>query len=356
MAPMHASEEHVAKLIDQTLARFFAESLEMAGTVDQHYATLWENLERLHTSGGKRIRPKIVALSYQAFGGKDIEAIIPIACAQELLHFSMLIHDDIIDRDLIRYGVDNITGSYEHIYGPLVSDSADRLHYANSAAILAGDLMIAGAHKLITSSTVTAEKKIVALSNMYESLFNVAGGELIDTESSFRPIGAIDPLKVTLYKTASYSFVGPCVIGASLADAPEERIELLRTFATNLGIAYQLTDDLLGIFGDEAKTGKSNTGDIREGKKTFLIERARAHFSADQNTFFTTHFGNKDASEEDMVAVKELIIQTGAKEETEACIADYIRDARTALDKLAFVSPAQEQFEALILKATKRDY
>lgn len=172
MTTLQTSEQHIASLIDHTLANFFKESLEQARSVDSHYALLWENLARLHASGGKRIRPKIVVMSYLAFGGQDLEAIIPIACAQELLHFSMLIHDDIIDRDLIRYGVDNITGSYQYIYEPLVPNKADRLHYANSAAILAGDLMIAGAHRLITQSTFSADKRLLALSRMYESIFS----------------------------------------------------------------------------------------------------------------------------------------------------------------------------------------
>ncbi len=356
MSTEHASEQYIASLIDQTLADFFSRSLAEAKDVDDHYATLWQNLERLHQSGGKRIRPKIVVMSYLAFGGKDLEAIIPIACAQELLHFSMLIHDDIIDRDLVRYGVDNITGSYLHVYEPIVASPSDRLHYANSAAILAGDLMIAGAHKLIADSTLSADTKIVAMTQMYESIFNVAGGELIDTESSFRPIGAIDPLKVTLYKTASYSFVGPCVIGAQLANAPAAKITLLRDFATNLGIAYQLTDDLLGVFGDEAKTGKSNTGDIREGKKTHLIDLTRHNLSDQDSDFFNTHFGTATISDNDVQAIKNLIISSGAKEQSENTIARHVQSARQALTELAFHPEATAQFEALIDKATKRDY
>lgn len=356
MTTLQTSEQHIASLIDHTLANFFKESLEQARSVDSHYALLWENLARLHASGGKRIRPKIVVMSYLAFGGQDLEAIIPIACAQELLHFSMLIHDDIIDRDLIRYGVDNITGSYQYIYEPLVPNKADRLHYANSAAILAGDLMIAGAHRLITQSTFSADKRLLALSRMYESIFQVAGGELIDTESSFYPIGAIDPLTVILHKTASYSFVGPCVVGSTLADAPQEKIALLQDFATHLGIAFQLTDDLLGVFGDEAKTGKSNTGDIREGKKTYLIERTRENLSKDETTFFNRCFGTPEASDDDIQRLKDLIISSGAKKQSEDTINDHVAKARLALSSLDLNPDANAQFEELIIKATKRQY
>lgn len=343
-------------LIEDTLAAFFDSSISQARAIDEHYLTLWENLKTLHGAGGKRIRPKIVLLSYGAFGGKDLASIAPIACAHELLHFSMLIHDDIIDRDLTRYSVDNISGSYSKLYSPFVTSTNDRLHYANSAAIMAGDLMIAGAHKLINTSSVDSDMKTQAFDILYESIFSVAGGELLDTESSFRPFGAIDPLKITRYKTASYSFVAPIVTGAVLAGASAQHIETLTALATNLGIAYQLTDDLLGVFGDEALTGKSNTGDIREGKKTYLIAQTIANLNTAEIAFFTTYFGKADATTKDIDAIKELIVTSGAKQHIEQKIDDYVQQTYAALESLALAPAIATEFADLITKATKRDF
>jgi geranylgeranyl diphosphate synthase type II len=344
------------KLIDQTLADFFEVSIEQAKNVDQHYAHLWQYLHTLHSSGGKRLRPKIVVMAYTAFGGTDITSITPVACAQELLHFSMLIHDDIIDRDTTRYGVDNITGSYEKVYAPFVTDTADRRHYANSAAIMAGDLMIAAAHKMITESNIEDSQKLAAIKIMYKSMFDVAGGELLDTELAFRPFGSIEPLKVAHYKTASYSFVGPLLTGASLAGATLQERSLLRDFGVYLGIAYQLTDDLLGVFGDESKTGKSNSGDIREGKKTYLIERTLSSLSTDQRSLFESIFGKQDATTVDISLVKDMIISSGGKHDTEKRIDLYVERAYEALSKLSLPVSAYDNFNQLIISATKREF
>lgn len=350
-----SAEPSVQQLIDQTLIDFFDTSIQRARAVDPYYEDIWKNLAALHASGGKRIRPKIVLMSYTAFGGQDISAIIPIACAQELLHFSMLIHDDIIDRDLTRYGVDNMSGRYEKLYSPFVSDLPNRSHYANSAAIMAGDLMIAAAHKLVNDSTVASELKITASNIMYDSIFDVVGGELLDTESSFRPIGSIDPLKIAHFKTASYSFVGPFLTGASLAGANHQKQSVLRDLAVHLGIAYQLTDDVLGVFGDEKKTGKSASGDIREGKQTLLINTTIAGLSADEKSIFTRCFGKHDANADQVETIRQLIVSSGAKKAVEQAIDVYVEQAKESLRSLHLDESSYAQIENLIHTATKRD-
>ena len=137
------------QLITRSLDQYFVGNIKAAEAIDIHYAAMWRELDRLVRSGGKRMRPKITLMCYQAFGGKDIKAILPIATAQELLHQFLLIHDDIIDRDHIRYGVENITGRYKVLYKPYVKNASDLEHYSNSAALLAGDLLHSGAHQLI---------------------------------------------------------------------------------------------------------------------------------------------------------------------------------------------------------------
>ncbi len=351
-----ATKQTIGQLIDTTLSDFFNASIKKAKLIDPYYESLWQNLANLQASGGKRIRPKIVLMAYDAFGGTDFEAVIPIACAQELLHFSMLIHDDVIDRDTTRYGVDNINGMYQKIYSPHVIGTTDRDHYANSAAIMAGDLMIAAAHRLINNSTMPDAKKILAHNLMYDSIFDVVGGELLDTESSFRPAGSIDPLKIAHYKTASYSFVGPFLTGANLAGASEKDQATVRDMAIHLGIAYQLTDDLLGVFGDEAKTGKSSTGDIREGKQTFLIDCTTKRLTTDQLLTFQKYFGKPHASREDVEKVKNLINTSGARKQVEKAIDDYVRQSRQSLDRLSIPQSAHQQITELIDAATKRDF
>lgn len=342
--------------IDSLLTSFFENSIKRAKKIDKFYEDLWMEMFRLHKTGGKRLRPKLVMLAYNAFAGKQQESIVPIAAAQELLHFSMLIHDDIIDRDTKRYGVLNITGSYKNRYDKYVADQSSQLHYANSAAILAGDLMIASAYKLINDSSVDASKKINAHSILFDSMFDVAGGELIDTEAAFRPVGSIDPLKIAHYKTASYSFVGPLVTGAMLADADKASLEHLREFAVNIGIAYQLTDDLLGVFGNEETTGKSTSTDLREGKETLLIQLLRQRLSKSEQIAFEKQFGNPEITDSQTDDIRNLIISSGAKSGCEDMVDSYIDKALAELSLIGLSQQYESEFTELVRKATKRNY
>jgi geranylgeranyl diphosphate synthase, type II len=341
--------------LNHVLESFFARNIDAAAMVSPYYEALWIETRRLIQSGGKRLRPKMTLLAYEALGGTDYESILPIAAAQELLHMSMLIHDDIIDRDYIRYGVDNIAGAYNKIYDQHVSDKTDRLHYAHSAALLAGDLLISGAYELITESSVTLPKIIETQRLFAQSLFEVAGGELLDTEASIRELGAIKAEVVARYKTASYTFVGPIVIGATLASASMKNIASLRVFAENIGIAFQLRDDIIGVFGDEAKTGKSTTGDIREGKQTYMIEQFLALATEDQRLTFDHYFGDNSISSDEVDTIKQLLIASGAKQKTEDAIDLYEKRARQALQKVTILDDFHEQLEGIIVIATRRE-
>lgn len=341
--------------INRTLGSFFDGHITDAKTISPYYEALWLEMKRLIESGGKRLRPKMALLAYGAFGGKDINSILPVAAAQELLHVSMLIHDDIIDRDYIRYGVDNIAGGYDKIYEQFVSDKTDRLHYAHSAALLAGDLLISGSYELILDSGISLEKIVEVQRLFVKGLFEVAGGELLDTESSFREMGAISAETVSQYKTASYTFVAPLVIGATLAGASAESIQYLRTFAENIGIAYQLRDDIIGVFGDELLTGKSSIGDIREGKRTYMIEQFVALATEEQRVTFDHYFGDQSISSEEAEIIKNLLTTSGARQKTEAAIDGYEASAREALGSLEIPDGFSQQLEELIVVATKRE-
>ncbi len=341
-------------LVDQTINGFFERSIDYATRVDPSYRQLWETLYGLIRSGGKRLRPKMTLMAYEAFGGRDIQNIVPIAAAQEFLHFSLLIHDDVIDRDYVRYGVPNIAGRYKVAYSSYVISPEDQTHYAHSAAVLGGDLMLSAAHQLIATSTLSDEQKTLAQGYLSHSIFEVAGGELLDTELSFAPYSDGDALKVARYKTASYSFVSPLMTGASLAGIDEHKTAALHTFAMSLGIAYQLVDDLLGVFGDEKETGKSTSSDIVEGKRTFLVERALARFSTADKTTFSQAFGNPTATAVEIENIKQLIESSGARKETDQKIQEYADEALRALDSLKLYGEHYDAFAAFIAKVTER--
>ena len=340
--------------IDLAIFSHIDQSFERAMTMSSDYARLWSVMRELMGSGGKRIRSRIVVLSYQMFGGDNVQSVIPVAAAHELLHLGMLIHDDIIDRDYVRYGVKNIAGSYDEVYAQTIKDPVSRLHYAHSAAILAGDLMLSEAYQMILSANISSTKIVEVQKVFGRGIFEVIGGELLDTEAAFLGVDGASPTLIALHKTASYTFILPMLIGACLADASTDQQYGVTEFAKNLGIAFQFRDDILGVFGDEAETGKTNTGDIREGKRTYMIEQFFQLAGDAERREFESLFGNEDISTEDANRVRGLLRASGALDQTEQAIAHYTTRARAALDTLdinpAFIGEVNE----LIVLATER--
>lgn len=344
----------VISLVDAAISEFFETSITHATQIDSSYRQLWETMYGLIRSGGKRLRPRMTLLAYEAFGGTETERIIPVATAQELLHFSLLIHDDIIDRDIVRYGTPNVTGRYIKRYSSFIQDEKDTIHYANAAALLGGDLMLAAAHEMIATSELAAEQKSIASRLLARSIFEVAGGELLDTESSFVPYTTGDAFKIARYKTAGYSFIGPLVTGASLAGGDKNQIAALRVYGNSLGIAYQLVDDVLGVFGDELSTGKSSSSDITEGKRTFMVEYALDHLSEADKARFMEGFGNLDAGQQAIQAVRDLLVTSGALAEVKRVIGKYSDEARAAITFLKLSKPHETAFNELITSVTER--
>jgi geranylgeranyl diphosphate synthase type II len=349
------TSNHAKELVDEYLSSVLSERVAQAAGVHPHYERLWQAITRLYTAGGKRLRPYMILLMYQAYSQKPVEHALPAAAAQELLHQSILIHDDIIDRDTIRYHIKNISGQYDDTYKDLISDNTIRRHFADSSALLAGDLLISEAHMQITRLDI--DKKLFDEIHhlMSQSVFHVAGGELLDTEASFEKLGVIDPLTVAEQKTASYSFVGPLMIGAVLGGATEDQQNILKHLGTSVGIAYQLRDDLIGLFGDADTTGKSTDGDIREGKHTVLIEEFYKRADDAQKEQFMKIFGNHNADSSTIDIARQLLEKSGAREVIEGYIDNYMNETTQSLEALEISDDHKAMLSSLISASLKRD-
>lgn len=295
--------------VNRVLAKFLIEQKDAAMAIHPSYGQLYAEIERSVLAGGKRLRPHLVFTGYGAYD----DSIAHVAAAHELLHVALLVHDDIIDRDILRHGQPTIHHAYDTThYKNSISEPSERDHFSKSAALLAGDLLISSAYQLIARANLTQEAHQKALELIGTAIFEVAGGELLDTEAPFQP-DTYNPLVVYRYKTAGYSLIAPLLTGALLSQtATTEDIELLREYATNLGIGYQIKDDVLGLFGETTATGKSTFGDLREGKQTIIIDEFKDKATAEQRTFFDAVFGRADASEAELVRLKEVIKDSGA--------------------------------------------
>jgi geranylgeranyl diphosphate synthase type I len=251
-------------------------------------------------SGGKMLRGVLVKLGYELLNGEQTEAILQPAAAFEILHTSLLVHDDIIDHSPTRRGKTAM-----HIH--------KNIHYGISQAICLGDLGISLAGKLLAESNFPPERKNRALRYFYEMVNTTILGEMMDVASAQETKRSEEQiLQIHKNKTANYTLIGPLTLGAILAGATEEYVKNIKQFAQPLGIAYQIQDDILGIFGDEKTLGKSITSDIEENKNTLLIAYAIKHANKQQKSVLANYWGKKNVTTEHYKKIKQVIIDTGS--------------------------------------------
>ena len=316
--------------VDVVLERFFSLAKNRAVAFGPQYVTLWETLES-NTIGGKRFRPRMVMAAYQSLGGTDLEAAAYVGAAFELLHTALIVHDDVIDHDFVRRGVSNISGSYRD--QALARGSSEQVaeHSGISAAVIAGDLALFNSYRLIDRSGVSDVVRSRLLEVMDDALFASAAGELIDVDySNAEDVPRVDDiLTMARLKTAVYSFECPLQAGAILAGASEEVITTLGDFGREIGIAYQLVDDLLGVFGLEAETGKTTIGDLREGKRTVMISYATSTVEWDS---IAPLIGKHDLTHDEAEEVRAVLTACGARSFAEGLARYY---ANRALARLA---------------------
>lgn len=268
-------EEDRRRAVDAVLGEFFDDAKRRAAAFGEAYVRLWSILEE-STVGGKRFRPRMVSAAYDALGGRDARAAAHVGAAFELLHTALVVHDDVIDGDHVRRGVPNVAGRYrDRAVDFGLSDRLAALSGA-TAAIIAGDLALFSAHRLIDRSGLGHDVRLRLLDLMDDAVFASAAGELIDVDFSMSDaIPHVDEiLEMERAKTAVYSFETPLQAGAILAGAGEDLVALLGAIGRELGIAFQVVDDILGVFGTEEQTGKTTLGDLREGKRTVLVAYA----------------------------------------------------------------------------------
>jgi geranylgeranyl pyrophosphate synthase len=341
----------VQLLINERLADYAREQVSKAIHLHQAYADIWQAIGEHFTAGGKRLRPYLVALTYQSFGGLDQTSMLQVATSWELLHISMTIHDDIIDRDYKRHNHDNIAGVYLDHYAH-IKDRTMQSHYANSAALLAGDLLISGAYNFINNSDFSASKRQSVVEILQEAIFVVIGGEFLDSEAATRS-SLVNPLVIAEAKTASYSLIGPMLSGALLAGADKVSQQKLRELGRVLGVGYQLVDDYLGIFGDQNVTGKPTDSDLIEGKMSTVIVMSLELMSKTDRTEATKWLIKP--SPEHAIGLRRLIEATDVAQHVKVELSGYKKAALEIIKQLKLSETARHDFEVVVDTLLERD-
>lgn len=304
--------------------RFFTAG--RAQVVDAHDHALWESLHQL-TVSGKRFRPDLLLQVYTVLGGGDLATAAKVADAVELLHTAFVIHDDVIDGDEVRRGRPNVGGTFAaRARGAGVPRARARL-YGDAAGILAGDLALAGAVREVALCGARPEVVAHLLDLLEDVLHRSAAGELADVRISLTADACLsEVLHVAEWKTAAYSFELPLRAAGLLAEASEEVVTALGAVGRHLGTAFQLCDDLNGVFGSAQETGKDPLGDLREGKCTALIAIARSHAQWPELSRFV---GNPDLTPQGAQRARELLVACGARHAVETLVHD-LREAAVA--------------------------
>lgn len=310
--------EKTRKVIDARLCELLCDCTARAAEHGSDAKLAVEAAQTLCLRGGKRMRAALVAVSCEACGGEvDEEVVISVGMAVELLQTYLLIHDDWIDNDDLRRGGPSVHAMLRTQFSPPRD--------GDSAAILAGDYLSALAQEVLLS-VPAAPDRIVDAARVFARMHEeVQIGQLLD----LRPAGRASVEAVHDMKTGSYTVRGPLLLGAALSGASDAARTALKSFAAPLGVAFQLRDDLLGVFGDTRKTGKPAGNDLRQGKRTALIEDLEADMAAAPH--LAKVLGVEDASAEDVETVVKLLEKSGVRARAETRIADLLSTARRAL-------------------------
>ncbi len=296
------------------------------------HAALWEALCDA-SQGGKRFRPDLVVAAHDALGGRLAEAASTVGAAVELLHTAFVIHDDVIDGDDVRRGRLNVGGTFTARATAAGAPAHDAAHYGATAGVLAGDLALAGAVRAVATCAAPSGTVHRLLDLFDAALHATAAGELADVRLSLGVGGAElrEVLRMEQLKTSAYSFQLPLQAGAILAGVSADVVARLGEAGRLLGIAFQLHDDLIGIFGDPAATGKSVLSDLREGKQTVLVAHARTTAAWPR---LATLVGRRDLTEAQAAEARTLLVECGSRRFVEEVAEDHLGHALALLDVL----------------------
>jgi geranylgeranyl diphosphate synthase type I len=295
--------------------------------------------------GGKRLRSAFCYWGWRGSGGANEDAAVRAAASLELVHACALIHDDVMDASDTRRGRPAVHRQFASLH----ADSGwrgDADGFGESAAILIGNLCLIWAGEMLVTSGLSHEALVRAMP-VYDAMrAEVMAGQYLDMLEQVAGGASVDrALRVARYKSAKYTVERPLHLGAMLAGAGPEVIKALSGYGIPLGEAFQLRDDVLGVFGDPAETGKPAGDDLREGKRTVLIAAALERCTPEQASVIDRLLGDPELDSEGVAELRTVIVDTGALDVTEQLIADLTKEA---LDAIA-VAPVTETARAVLV-------
>lgn len=362
---MSPSPDPVAA-ISQRLDTFISGARDAAADLGAEAALLIDAAATA-LSGGKRLRGRFCVAGYRAVaeaGGGTAELpseVVAAAASLEIFHAAALVHDDLIDNSDTRRGRPAAHRALEsgHRSAGWIGDAAA---FGRSGAILLGDLLVAWSDDLFEEGLAEASVAVAAAARAEYARMrrDVTIGQFLDVaeESAFltEPDDrhAERALRVASYKSARYSIQQPLAIGAALAGADAAQQAALAAFGHPVGMAFQLRDDVLGVFGDEGQTGKPSGDDLREGKRTVLIAYTRERLDPSARRIVDELVGDPTLESDQIASLQRTIVDAGALDRVESLISDYAREAERSLSGARLGNAAVSELRDLARAATVR--
>jgi len=289
----------------------YVRSIDRLYSLNKLSPTLFKNIKEFILRDGKRIRPILFCIGYLSFSKKTPAGLYRSALSLELLHDFMLVHDDIIDKSDMRRG----KPSMHNLLKSCINKNKEAKFNGKDLAIVAGDVIYAMALEAFLAVKENKIRKEAALRKLILASLYTGSGEFIELLLGIKPIEKVtqgDIYKIYDYKTANYTFASPLTMGAVLAGAKTNQVKKLYSYGMLLGRAFQIKDDIIGTFGEEQETGKSNLTDIKEAKRTLLIWYAFHQASKKDKLIIKKIMEGKLARNAELLRIRSIIVKTGA--------------------------------------------
>jgi geranylgeranyl diphosphate synthase type I len=355
-SPAAASLDRLRAAVSEALTDFLDGQRGVLAAMDPSLVPVVDEVAAL-AEGGKRLRPAFAYWGWRGASGgagEDDDAVLRAVAALEFVHASALVHDDVMDGAQTRRGrpATHIGFAARHGGASLVGNGDA---FGTGAAILVGDLALVWSDELLGRSGLSPESLTRARSVWDTMRTEVTAGQYLDLLRAAGGLPGPDgALTVARYKSAGYTVQRPLQLGAAIAGAGAEVAEACTAIGLPLGEAFQLRDDVLGVFGDPTVTGKSADDDLREGKQTLLIALAEEQADDGGRALLRDLLGNADAGPEEFDALRRLLEVTGARARVETRIAEQTARARAAIAAAPLTADARAALDALAVAATSR--
>jgi geranylgeranyl diphosphate synthase, type I len=357
-----APDQELSSAVEAALAGYLADRRLAAGAIDPLYSEAIGALDAFVLSGGKRIRPTFAWWGWRGAGGSatatEADAVVRAISALELVQACALIHDDLMDDSATRRGRPTVHLEFAARHAAAGwRGQPDR--FGAAAAVLLGDLALAWADDLLRGSGLPADALRRAAEPWDAMRTEVLGGQYLDVlHQATGNRSAHAALQIDRYKTAAYTVERPLHLGAAIAGAAPELVDAYRRFGADIGVAFQLRDDVLGVFGDPEVTGKPAGDDLREGKRTLLLacatERAEATGNGSALAALEEVMGRADLTAVELDRVRGVLTELGAVRAVEQRITELTESGLRALAGAPIAEPAGDRLAALAVAATRR--